>query len=251
MGRLAGKRAVITGGARGIGRAVSETFAREGAAIGIIDVLDETHGAAEEIRQSGATVFSEIADVSNKAAIGEAIARLGDQLGGIDSVVCVAGITRPEPAAELSEENWRAVIEVNLTGVFFTLQAALPWLEKSEAGSGVVVGSVASEGGPIGRVNYSSSKAGLQGMVKNLAVEYGPKGVRFNIVAPGHIISTLGMRDEQAMQASAERTPLRRLGSVDDVAAACLFFASDNSSFMTGQVLNVCGGKTLWSRGVS
>jgi 3-oxoacyl-[acyl-carrier protein] reductase len=249
--RLAGRRAVITGGARGIGRGVADLFAQEGAAIGIIDVLDSTEQAAAELREAGATAFARTADVTSSSEIRKAVDELAGELSGIDAMVCVAGITRPAPAAELPEEDWRAVIEVNLTGAFLSVQASLPWLEKSDSGSVVVVGSVASEGGPVGRVNYSSSKAGLQGMVKNLAVEYGPKGVRFNIVAPGHIISTLGIRDEQSMRESAERTPLRRLGSVEDVAAACLFFASDNSSYVTGQVLNVCGGKTLWSRGVS
>lgn len=247
LARLGGRRILVTGAARGIGRTVAAEFVHEGAAVGLLDVEETAVSAVEdELTGLGAKVAHRVVDISMQAEAARAVRELGEALGGVDGVVAVAGITRPERAAAMSPESWQRVIDVNLGGTFYVIQAALPWMERVGGGSVVAIGSIAAYGGPVGRASYSASKAGLIGLIRNLAIEFGPSAIRFNVVAPGHIRSAMGERDPAGMELSASKTPLRRVGEPSDVARACLFLISDESSYITGQVLNVCGGRTLW-----
>jgi NAD(P)-dependent dehydrogenase (short-subunit alcohol dehydrogenase family) len=246
-GRLDGRRILVTGAGRGIGRAVALVFASEGASLGLIDLerpgLTEVAGELEAV---GARVEHRAVDVTDHPATRQAVQEIGEGLGGLDGVVVVAGITRPDRSESMSPETWQRVIDVNLGGAFFAIQAALPFIHRAGRGSIVAIGSIAAYGGPIGRANYAASKAGIVGLIRNLALELGPDAIRCNVVAPGHINAPMGARDPAQMESSASRTPLRRLGEPEDVARACLFLISDESDFVTGQVLNVCGGRTLF-----
>lgn len=251
-GTLAGRRVIVTGGAGGIGRAIVERFVREGASVGILDLeRDVANDVAAELRDQGLSAEAAGGNVAASDEARSAVDELTKRLGGLDGCVAVAGISRPTPALDITADGWNEVVGVNLGGVFFTVQAAIPHFLDAKKGSVVAIGSIAALGGPIGRAHYSSSKAGLVGLMKNLAIEFGPSGLRFNVVQPGHIDTKLGHHPDSNPERSAQTTPLRRLGTGEDVAGACAYLISDESSYVTGQVLNVCGGKTLWSPGVS
>ncbi len=233
---LEGKTALVTGASRGIGRAIAEELARAGASVvvGYRAGQDEAEALAAEI---GARAVQ--ADVSSA----EDAARLVEEAGDLDILVNNAGLTRDGLLARMSDDDWRAVIETNLSSVFYTCRAVCRPMMKKRAGAIVNVSSVVGVHGNWGQTNYAASKAGIIGFTKSLARELGSRGVRANVVAPGYVKTRLTeVLPEEATAAMLQNTPLARLGEPEDVAGAVRFLCSDEASFITGEVLLVDGG---------
>jgi 3-oxoacyl-[acyl-carrier protein] reductase len=233
---LAGKTALVTGASRGIGRAVATELAAAGASvvIGYRSGKDEAEALASELGCRAAQ-----ADVSNA----DEARRLVEEAGDIDILVNNAGLTRDGLLARMPDDDWRTVIETNLSSVFYTCRAVCRPMMKKRAGSIVNISSVVGVRGNWGQTNYAASKAGIIGFTKALARELGSRNVRANVVAPGYVKSRLtDVLPEEATAAMLTNTPLGRLGEPEDVAAAVRFLCSDEASFITGEVLLVDGG---------
>ena len=233
---LAGKTALVTGGSRGIGRAIALELGRAGASVvvGYRSGKDEAEAVAAEI--GGRAVQ---ADVSDPAAAKALVEEAGD----LDVLVNNAGLTRDGVLARMSDDDWREVIDTNLASVFYTCRAATRGMMKRRAGSIVNISSIVGVHGNWGQTNYGASKAGIIGFTKSLARELGSRNVRANVVAPGYVKTQLtDVLPEEATAAMLENTPLGRLGEPADVAGAVRFLCSDEASFITGEVLLVDGG---------
>jgi len=233
---LEGKTALVTGASRGIGRAIAQELAAGGASvvIGYRSGKEEAETLAAEI---GARAVQ--ADVSSA----EDAARLVEEAGDLDILVNNAGLTRDGLLARMSDEDWRTVIETNLSSVFYTCRAVCRPMMKKRAGAIVNVSSIVGVHGNWGQTNYAASKAGIIGFTKSLARELGSRGVRANVVAPGYVRTRLtDVLPEEATSAMLGNTPLGRLGDPADVAGAVRFLCSDEASFITGDVLLVDGG---------
>jgi 3-oxoacyl-[acyl-carrier protein] reductase len=233
---LDGKTALVTGASRGIGRAIAVELARAGASVvvGYRSGREEGEGLAQEI--GGRAVQ---ADVS----VSEDAARLVAEAGDVDILVNNAGLTRDGVLARMSDDDWRAVLETNLSSVFYTCRAVTRGMMKRRAGAIVNVSSIVGVHGNWGQTNYAASKAGIIGFTKSLAQELGSRGVRANVVAPGYIKTQLtDAIPEQARAKMLDLTPLGRLGEPEQVAGAVRFLCSDEASFITGGVLLVDGG---------
>jgi 3-oxoacyl-[acyl-carrier protein] reductase len=233
---LEGKRALVTGASRGIGRAIAEELARAGADV----VLGYRSGAGEAEEVAGAIGGRAVqADVSDP----DEAKRLVEAAGDLDVLVNNAGITRDGLLARMPDEDWRDVLETNLSGAFYTCRAAARGMMRRRAGSIVNVSSIVGVHGNPGQTNYSAAKAGIIGFTKALARELGSRGVRANVVAPGYVATRLtDVLPDELKQAMLANTPLGRLGSPEDVAGAVRFLASDEASFITGEVVLVDGG---------
>ena len=233
---LEGKTALVTGASRGIGRAIASELARAGASvvIGYRSGKDEAESLAAEI--GGRAVQADISDADEAK-------HLVEEAGDLDILVNNAGLTRDGLLARMSDDDWRTVIETNLSSVFYTCRAACRPMMKRRAGSIVNVSSIVGVHGNWGQTNYGASKAGIIGFTKSLARELGSRNVRANVVAPGYVKTQLtDVLPEQATAAMLENTPLGRLGDPEDVAGAVRFLCSDDASFITGEVLLVDGG---------
>lgn len=245
MDLLKGKTAVITGAARGIGKAIALKFASEGANIAFTDlVIDDLAKATEaEIAAFGVKIkgyASNAADFNDTHNVVEEIVK---EFGRVDILVNNAGITRDGLMLRMSEQQWDSVINVNLKSAFNFIHALTPVMMKQKGGSIINMSSVVGVSGNAGQTNYSASKAGLIGLAKSIAAEMGSKGIRANAVAPGFIISDMTAKlSEEVRKAWCEEIPLRRGGTPDDVANVCLFLASDLSSYVSGQVIHCDGG---------
>jgi 3-oxoacyl-[acyl-carrier protein] reductase len=233
---LEGKTALVTGASRGIGRAIAEELAAAGASV----VLGYRSGRAEAEELAGAIGGRAVeADVSDP----DEAARLVTEAGDLDILVNNAGLTRDGLLVRMPDDDWRTVIETNLSSVFYTCRAACRPMMKKRAGAIVNVSSVVGVHGNWGQTNYGASKAGIIGFTKSLARELGSRGVRANVVAPGYVRTRLtDVLPEDATAAMLENTPLGRLGEPGDVAGAVRFLCSDEASFITGEVLLVDGG---------
>ena len=233
---LEGKAALVTGGSRGIGRAVALELARAGAEVtlGYASARDE---AAEVAREAGARAVQ--ADVSDP----DEAKRLVEEAGDLDILVNCAGITRDGVLARMPDQDWRAIVETNLSSVFYTCRAVTRGMMRRRAGAIVNVSSIVGLRGNWGQTNYAAAKAGIIGFTKSLARELGSRGVRANVVAPGYVKTRLtDAIPEEGREAMLQNTPLARLGDPEDVAAAVRFLCSDEASFITGEVLLVDGG---------
>ena len=233
---LEGRTALVTGGSRGIGRAIAAELANAGA-----DVVIGYRSGAEEAEEVAGEVGCRAvqADVSEP----EEAKRLVEEAGDLDILVNNAGITRDGLLARMSDEDWRVVLDTNLGGTFNTCRAASRGMMKRRGGAIVNVSSIVGVHGNPGQTNYSASKAGIIGFTKALARELGSRGVRANVVAPGYISTRLTNElPEQLQQSMLANTPLGRFGDPEDVAGAVRFLSSDASSFITGEVLLVDGG---------
>jgi 3-oxoacyl-[acyl-carrier protein] reductase len=242
--KLSGKVAMVTGGARGIGRATVLKLASEGARVAVID---RDHAGAEDAAQAaGSGAFALVGDVADAKAAATLVQKVLERADRVDVLVNNAGITRDASLAKTSDEAWEAVLDVNLSGTFYMTRAVAPHL--TARGAGVVLNAASIVGlyGNFGQSNYVASKAGVIGLTRVWARELGRKGVRVNCVAPGFIATDMTARMPPDVLASMQaRTPVGRLGRPEDVAAAYAFLASDDAAFINGQVLGVDGGLVL------
>lgn len=233
---LAGKTALVTGASRGIGRAIAVELAAAGASV-VISYREAAEEAEALAAQIGArAVRADVSDPSSAQALVE-------QAGDLDVLVNNAGITRDGLIVRMSDEDWRTVIDTNLSSCFYTCRAAARGMMRKRAGAIVNVSSIVGLHGNWGQTNYAASKAGIVGFTKALAKELGSRGVRANVVVPGYVRTRLTEAlPEEATQTMLAATPLGRLGEPEDVAGAVRFLASDEASFITGAVLVVDGG---------
>jgi 3-oxoacyl-[acyl-carrier protein] reductase len=245
MGLLSGKTAIITGASKGIGKGIAETFAKQGANVAFTYLSSVEKGQAleEELKQYGTNVKGYRSDASKMEDAEALVAQVIEDLGGVDIVVNNAGITKDMLLMRMTEEDFTRVIEVNLNSVFNMTKAVQRTFLKQRSGSIVNISSVVGVKGNAGQANYAASKAGIIGFTKSVALELGSRNIRCNAIAPGFIETEMtAVLDEKTVQQWRDGIPLKRGGSPEDVANACLFLASDMSGYVTGQVMNVCGG---------
>jgi NAD(P)-dependent dehydrogenase (short-subunit alcohol dehydrogenase family) len=248
--RLEGKKAIVTGGAGGIGRATSLAFAAEGASVAVVDLNAEAAEAvAGEIRAAGGTAIALAADVSSEPDIERVIASTVDEFGGIDIVFNNAGIIRRTTAVETSVEEWDRVFGVNVRAIFLMCKHVVPVMAAAGGGSIVNTGSGWGLKGGGQAISYCASKGAVVNMTRALAIDHGPQGIRVNSVNPGDVDT--GMLRDEARQlgqdqagflAEAADRPLQRMGQPSEIAAAVVWLASDESSYVTGSALVVDGG---------
>ena len=248
MKLLQGKVAVITGAARGIGKAIAIKFANEGADIAFTDLaIDDNAKATEaEIAALGVKVKGYASNAANFEDTHNVVTEIVKDFGRIDILVNNAGITRDGLMMRMSEAQWDMVINVNLKSAFNFIHAVSPVMMKQKSGSIINMSSVVGVSGNAGQCNYSASKAGMIGLAKSIAKELGSRGIRANCIAPGFIITDMtGALSDEVKEAWANQIPLRRGGTPEDVANVCTFLASDLSSYVTGQVIHCCGGMNM------
>jgi 3-oxoacyl-[acyl-carrier protein] reductase len=243
MIELAGRIAIVTGASRGIGRAIALRLAAQGAHVVAAARGENARAVADEIVAAGGAAEAAALDVTETGAPGTFVASTLERCGRIDILVNNAGIARDQLMLRMKREDWDAVLATNLTAAFALTQAVLKPMIRQRGGRIVCISSVVGQSGNAGQANYAASKAGVIGFAKAVALEVASRGVTVNVVAPGLIETDMtramtgGARDEWA-----SRIPLRRLGTPDDVASAVCFLASDEASYITGQVLAVNGG---------
>jgi 3-oxoacyl-[acyl-carrier protein] reductase len=240
---LTGKVAVVTGASRGIGRAISEALARRGAFVAMADILgDAAVQAAQEVAAAGFKAEGFAMDVTNAESVQATIDAILERHTRVDILVNNAGIVRDNVAFRMKREEWDAVLNVNLTGTFTCSQAVLRPMMRQRSGRIINISSVVGQMGNAGQSNYAASKAGIIGFSKALAREIAVRGVTVNVVAPGLIDTDMTRAlPEQVRNEWASKVPLGRLGTADDVAAAVCFLATDEASYISGQVLAVNG----------
>jgi 3-oxoacyl-[acyl-carrier protein] reductase len=245
MTRFQGKTALVTGGAKGIGAATAARFASEGATVVVADFDEET--AKETAARIGGHAVR--CDVTKLEDVEAAVAAAVELNGDLDILVTCAGVIRDNLLFKMSDDDWTTVIDTHLKGTFFSVRAAQKQMVAQKSGKIVLVSSVSALGNR-GQANYSTAKAGLQGLTKTLAIELGPYNVNANCVAPGFIETAMTRQTaervsipfEQFKELAAEQTPLRRVGQPEDVAGTIAFLCSEDASFVSGQVIYVAGG---------
>ena len=244
MGLLDGKVALVTGAARGIGKAIALKFASEGADVAFTDLVinEAAEETVKEIEAFGHKVKAYASNAADFAQTQEVVDQIMADFGHIDILVNNAGITKDGLMLRMSEAQWDAVINVNLKSAFNFIHALTPIMARQRGGSIINMSSVVGVSGNAGQCNYSASKAGLIGLAKSIAKEMGPRGIRANCIAPGFIISDMTKAlSEEVREQWMKTIPLRRGGTPEDVATVALFLASDLSSYVSGQVIHVCG----------
>ncbi|MBS3786770.1 3-oxoacyl-ACP reductase FabG [Candidatus Bipolaricaulota bacterium] len=245
--KLDGKVSMITGGANGIGRLVSETFVQEGARVAICDLDDEEGKKVEKdlAEAEGEAEFFEL-DISDRQRVDKTVEEIENHFGPIEVLINNAGITQDAKLLDMTEEQWDQVIDVNLKGAFNCTQAVAPGMVERENGKIINASSIVGLYGNYGQTNYAASKAGLIAMTKVWARELGPKNVNVNAVAPGFIQTSMAEGvPEKVIKNIEDRTPLGRLGKPEEVAKTYLFLASDDASYINGSVFNVDGGLVI------
>jgi len=243
--RLKDRVAIITGGARGIGKKISQTFLKEGASVYIFDVNEE-EGARTvgELQPAydGKVIFFKV-DITDEKSVEQSIEKIIEAEGRIDILVNNAGITRDNLILRMSLEDWKKVIDINLTGAFICSKHTVKYMVKNRSGKIINISSIVGVHGNAGQSNYSSSKAGIIGLTKTLARELAGRNILVNAIAPGYIETEMTKKlSDKIKEKLMEQIPAGRLGSVDDVAKTALFLASDDSNYITGTVINLDGG---------
>ncbi len=244
MGLLDGKVALITGAARGIGKAIAMKFASEGADVAFTDLVINEVGeqTVKDIEAFGHKVKAYASNAANFEETHNVVNQILADFGRIDILVNNAGITKDGLMLRMSEAQWDAVLNVNLKSAFNFIHALTPIMARQRGGSIINMSSVVGVSGNAGQCNYSASKAGLIGLAKSIAKEMGPRGIRANCIAPGFIISDMtNALSEEVRDAWVKQIPLRRGGTPEDVANVAVFLASDLSSYVSGQVIHCCG----------
>lgn len=241
---LENRVALVTGGARGIGKAICERLASEGAAVVMVDIMpDVAEQSAAEFRSRGYDAMAVGANVASLQEAEDTVKAVMDKYGRLDILVNCAGITKDNLLLRMSENDWDAVIAVNLKGSYNFIKAASRPMMKARYGKIVNISSVVGRAGNAGQINYSASKAGVIGMTKSVAKELGSRNIFANAVAPGYIETDMTRAlPEEARKAFADSIPLKRPGQPEDVANVVYFLCSPLSDYVTGQVINVCGG---------
>lgn len=233
-----GRVAVVTGGSGAIGAAIIERLRNAGAVVHALDVQPSSVPGA----------YFHRADVSSETAVDAAFSAIGKSAGTIDYLVCCAAIYRPAPFLEIHLEEWQQTLQTNLTGYFLCCRAALRFMRPQKFGRIVMFSSMAARTGGVNVAHYAASKGGILGLARSLAIESAAANIRVNTVSP--VITDTPMPravlSDQEMESRKTRIPLGRIGSTDDMADACLFLLSDDSSYVLGQDLRVNGGSTLW-----
>jgi len=240
--------AVVTGAAAGMGLAVARRFATVGHRVALLDLDgDAAAGAAEDLRTAGADALAATVDVADRAAVDEAIAKVRADLGPVEIIVTSAGLDEFRSFTDITAEAWAHMLAVNLTGTFHCLQAVIPDMLAARWGRVVTISSSSAQSGAARMAHYVASKGGVVGLTKALAVEYAPHGITVNTIPPGFIDTPMARRAEArgdlpSIDAIAARTPVRRAGTPEDIAAACAFLCSDDAGYITGQAIGVNGG---------
>ncbi len=243
---LSERVALVTGASRGIGRAIAQRLAAQGAMVLAAARGDHAQGTADEIRAAGGKAEPVSLDVTDAAAVESALASTLERHGRIDVLVNNAGITRDQLMLRLKRDDWDAVIATNLTSAYTLTQAVLKPMIRQRRGRIICISSVVGQSGNPGQANYAASKAGLIGFAKAVALEVASRNITVNVVAPGMIETDMtSVLPEKTREALVEKIPLGRLGAPEDIAAAVCFLASDEAAYITGQVLAVNGGMYL------
>ena len=248
MGLLSGKTALITGAARGIGKAIALKFAEEGANIAFTDlVIDENGKATEaEITAKGVKAKGYASNAADFAQTAEVVSQVKEDFGSIDILVNNAGITKDGLMMRMTEAQWDAVIAVNLKSAFNFIHACTPIMMRQKSGSIINMASVVGVHGNAGQCNYAASKAGLIALAKSIGQEIGSRGIRANAIAPGFIETAMTQAlPDNIRKEWIQKIPLRRAGQVEDIANVATFLASDMSSYISGQVIQVDGGMNM------
>lgn len=248
MGLLDGKVALVTGAARGIGKAIALRFASEGADLAFTDLVinEDAKQTLSEIEAFGHKVRAYASDASNFEETHKVVEQIREEFGHIDILINNAGITKDGLMLKMTEEQWDMVLNVNLKSAFNFIHALTPVMMRQKGGSIVNMSSVVGVHGNASQCNYAASKAGLIALAKSISQEMGRKGIRANAIAPGFIDTPMTMAlPEDVRKAWVEKIPLRRGGTVEDIANVALFLASDLSSYVSGQVIEVDGGMNM------
>ena len=245
---LTGKSAIVTGGSRGIGKAIAIRLARQGADVAFSYRGNQTaaDAAAKDLEGLGRKALPVQADVTDPASADAVVKQTLDAFGKVDILVNNAGITRDDLIMRMSPEMWREVLETNLFGAFYATKAVTRPMLKAKGGRIINITSVSGQAGQMGQANYSAAKAGLIGLTKATARELASRGITCNAVAPGFVLTELTANLSEDLQKQIiERTPLGRFGTVEEIADAVAFLASDEARYITGQVLAVDGGLVM------
>ena len=248
MGLLEGKVAIVTGASRGIGKAIAQKFASEGAKVAFTYLSSEEKAKSfeEELKAAGVEAKGYKSNAGVFLEAEELIANVVKDFGALDIIVNNAGITRDNLLMRMSEEQFDEVIATNLKSVFNTTKGALRTFLKARKGSIINIGSVVGVNGNAGQSNYAASKAGIYGFTKSVAKELGSRNIRSNAIAPGFIATEMtDVLDQNVVSEWVKGIPLKRAGKSEEVADLCVFLGSDKSSYIAGQVINVCGGMVM------
>ncbi len=245
--QLANKVALVTGAGQGIGRSIALLLSGQGAAIAVCDVNEEgINKVVQEIKDSGGQAAGFVVDVSNAKAVAECVDKVLDTMKKIDILVNNAGITRDALLVRMKDDDWDAVIKVNLTGTYNFIKVIGKHMMRQRSGKIINIASTVGLTGNVGQVNYAASKAGVIGITKTCARELAPRGVNVNAVAPGFIQTKMTEKlPEEAKQKYLVNIPLNRFGVPEEVAGAVQFLAGPYSDYITGQVISVCGGMVM------
>jgi len=248
MKLLEGKTAIVTGAARGIGKSIAMRFAQEGCNVAFTDLVinEAAEETQKELEALGVKAKGYASDASNFEDTQKVVAEIAKDFDSIDILINNAGITKDTLLMRMTEDQWDAVINVNLKSVFNFTKAVQPTMLRQRSGSIVNMSSVVGVSGNAGQANYAASKAGMIGFTKSIAKELGSRGIRSNAIAPGFIITEMtGKLPEDVKKDWEQKIPLKRGGTPEDVANICVFLGSDLSAYVSGQTIHVCGGMNM------
>ena len=243
MYSLEGQIAIITGGARGIGKGICEVFCKAGATVALWDVLDEGYHTADQIKKEGGSIFFQKVDITNKPSVEEAVSKIISDHGKIDILINNAGVIRDRSFIKMTEEEWNTVININLTGMFIVTKVVFPIMKEAGYGRIISASSINAFQGAFSQVNYSATKAGISGFTRALCKEGGKYGITVNAVAPGFIKSLMSdSMPEEIIKAGIAQIPVGRIGTPQDMGYTYLFLASKEAGFISGITLHANGG---------